>query len=121
MSANDRDVTSQARAWLEDDPDPGTRRELETLIQEENTSELTERFASRLEFGTAGIRGLLGAGREVHARQSRPRQRSAHRVGRQRELAVQRPRHVAPLRPRARLGEEGYRQAWSESSTLVSP
>ena len=56
MSAAD-----DARAWLEQDPDPVTRAELEALIAAGGPA-LEERFASRLEFGTAGLRGELGAG-----------------------------------------------------------
>ena len=51
-----------AQAWLDQDPDPVTRAELQTLIQENDLVELEARFGSRLEFGTAGLRGELGAG-----------------------------------------------------------
>ena len=49
------------------DPDPQTRGELGDLIEsarsdEEALAELQDRFSGRLEFGTAGIRGVLGAG-----------------------------------------------------------
>jgi len=50
-----------ARAWLAQDPDAVTRAELEQLIAEGGPA-LDERFAGRLEFGTAGLRGELGAG-----------------------------------------------------------
>ena len=48
--------------WLSRDPDPSTRNELQQLINSNNTPELKERFASRLVFGTAGLRGKVGAG-----------------------------------------------------------
>lgn len=51
-----------ATAWLEQDPDPITRSELKELIDSENLVELKARFETRLEFGTAGLRGELGAG-----------------------------------------------------------
>lgn len=57
-----------AKAWLDQDPDPVTRDELSTLIRDAeggNETALTalrDRFDSRLEFGTAGLRGELGAG-----------------------------------------------------------
>lgn len=51
-----------AEAWLSGDPDPVTRAELEALLREGNEAELKERFAGRLAFGTAGLRGILGAG-----------------------------------------------------------
>ena len=57
-----------AKIWAEQDPDDVTKDELTTLItaaeagDSEALAELTERFASRLQFGTAGLRGPLGAG-----------------------------------------------------------
>ncbi len=50
-----------ARAWLHVDPDPATRSELEELMAGP-PDELERRFAGRLAFGTAGLRGELGAG-----------------------------------------------------------
>ncbi len=55
-------VDEQAQAWLAQDPDPQTRHELEELIATNNEDELTDCFASRLQFGTAGLRGKLGPG-----------------------------------------------------------
>ncbi|MDA8549482.1 phospho-sugar mutase [Aquiluna sp.] len=52
-----------ARSWLAQDPDPKTRAELEELIAEQNLAELENRFSTTLQFGTAGLRGELGAGR----------------------------------------------------------
>ncbi len=52
----------KARAWIDMDPDPETRQELQALVDQEDVAALEERFAGRLEFGTAGLRGLLGAG-----------------------------------------------------------
>lgn len=63
-----RDVLRQARAWVEDDPDPHTRDELTALVDradegdETARAELADRFAGFLEFGTAGLRGALGGG-----------------------------------------------------------
>ena len=56
------DVLALARAWLADDPDPETRAELTALVDAGDLPALGERFAGRLEFGTAGLRGRLGAG-----------------------------------------------------------
>jgi len=50
------------KKWLERDPDPTTRAELESLVAEGQEAELGLRFSGRLEFGTAGLRGVLGAG-----------------------------------------------------------
>ena len=55
------DLHDMARAWLDQDPDPATRSELERLI-ETNDVELADCFAGRLHFGTAGLRGPLGPG-----------------------------------------------------------
>jgi len=51
-----------ATAWLEQDPDPVTREELEKLITARDEDALRQRFGARLAFGTAGLRGELGAG-----------------------------------------------------------
>jgi phosphomannomutase len=51
-----------ARAWLAEDPDPETRAELAALIEADDAEALTERFDGSLQFGTAGLRGPLGAG-----------------------------------------------------------
>ncbi|MBX3099124.1 MAG: phospho-sugar mutase [Salinibacterium sp.] len=59
------DLLTTARAWRDQDPDATTRAELDDLITAAEAGELTplaERFSSRLAFGTAGLRGELGAG-----------------------------------------------------------
>ncbi|MGB4778196.1 MAG: phospho-sugar mutase, partial [Microbacterium sp.] len=61
-------VRGAARAWLAQDPDPVTREELSMLIMRseagdaEAHADIAERFSTRLQFGTAGLRGRLGAG-----------------------------------------------------------
>ena len=61
-SADTVDAVAVAEAWLADDPDPDTRAELQALLQAGDTTGLSDRFGSNLEFGTAGLRGALGAG-----------------------------------------------------------
>ena len=56
------DLKEQAEAWLAADPDPETRAELEQLLAADSEAELQSRFGSTLKFGTAGLRGELGAG-----------------------------------------------------------
>lgn len=56
------DLLERARSWIETDPDPATREELERLVEEEDEDELRGRMETTLEFGTAGIRGTVGAG-----------------------------------------------------------
>src|SRR3954453_5702533 len=58
----DDDLLQRARAWAAEDPDPATVAELEQLIAAGDTAELEDRFDGTLEFGTAVLRGALGAG-----------------------------------------------------------
>ena len=59
---------AQARAWLRQDPDAETRDELAGLVTRAASgdaaaaNDLDDRFRTRLAFGTAGLRGALGAG-----------------------------------------------------------
>ncbi|MEU7870246.1 phospho-sugar mutase [Dactylosporangium sp. NPDC049140] len=53
-------LRSVAEAWLADDPDPASRDELQAVLHDE--TELADRFAGPLRFGTAGLRGPLRAG-----------------------------------------------------------
>ncbi len=62
MSPNLADLIAAASAWADQDPDLETRAELEQLIDNRDVAALSERFDGRLEFGTAGLRGELGAG-----------------------------------------------------------
>jgi phosphomannomutase len=56
------DVVERARAWAAEDPDPVTVAELERLLAADDRAALEDRFDGILEFGTAGLRGPLGAG-----------------------------------------------------------
>ena len=56
------DLIARAKAWLAEDPDAETRDELAKLIEAHDVQELTARFRGTLQFGTAGLRGELGAG-----------------------------------------------------------
>ncbi len=67
MSTPDVDVLlDRARTWAAADPDEATRAELEDLISDVeaggDATDLADRFNGTLEFGTAGLRGALGAG-----------------------------------------------------------
>ncbi|MFJ8723718.1 phospho-sugar mutase [Streptomyces sp. NPDC093269] len=56
------ELIARAKAWLAEDPDAETREELAKLIDAEDHAELAARFSGTLQFGTAGLRGELGAG-----------------------------------------------------------
>ena len=70
MSAADTTdaLHAAARAWRDDDPDPTTRAELDAVLgratagDADAASDLADRMSGLLEFGTAGLRGALGAG-----------------------------------------------------------
>lgn len=55
-------MMEQVTRWLEKDPDPRTREELQQLIDQQALTDLEDRFRQRLEFGTAGLRGKVGCG-----------------------------------------------------------
>ena len=63
------ELRERVAAWVADDPDPGDRAELGALADRAfggpdaaALAELRDRFAGRLEFGTAGLRGVVAAG-----------------------------------------------------------
>ncbi len=58
----DAPLLHEVLAWRDADPDPETAREIDRLLGSGAVDELTDRFRGELEFGTAGLRGLLGAG-----------------------------------------------------------
>ena len=54
-----RDAVSR---WIEDDPEPAMQAELRALLEAGDLPGLRVRFEPPLSFGTAGLRGVLGAG-----------------------------------------------------------
>jgi len=62
------DLLERAASWRDDDPDEGTRAELGGLLEAARmgdaaaAAQLADRFSGTLEFGTAGLRGAMGAG-----------------------------------------------------------
>jgi len=56
-------VIEKAQAWVKNDYfDSESKREIQDLIDSNNEVELTERFYKDLEFGTGGIRSIIGQG-----------------------------------------------------------
>lgn len=51
-----------ADEWLQQDEQPSSRQEIEQLVAAEDAAGLEERLGTRLQFGTAGLRGRMGAG-----------------------------------------------------------
>ncbi|MDE6131157.1 MAG: phospho-sugar mutase, partial [Muribaculaceae bacterium] len=55
-------VTEKAKLWLRPGYDEETRKEVERMLQADDKTELIESFYRDLEFGTGGLRGIMGAG-----------------------------------------------------------
>lgn len=55
-------VTSRANSWLEGNYDAETKAEVKKLMDSSDKSELIECFYKDLEFGTGGLRGIMGVG-----------------------------------------------------------
>ncbi len=62
MPAVDPELRERVGDWIARDPDPATRDELAGLLDAGDSAELAARFAGRLAFGTAGLRGTMGGG-----------------------------------------------------------
>lgn len=57
----DPEISKKANAWLEGNYDEATKKEVKRLM-EEDPEGLTDAFYKDLEFGTGGLRGIMGAG-----------------------------------------------------------
>ncbi|MCD8179729.1 MAG: phospho-sugar mutase [Tannerellaceae bacterium] len=55
-------VKSKAQIWLSDSYDEETRKEVQALLDNEDPTDLIEAFYKDLEFGTGGLRGIMGVG-----------------------------------------------------------
>jgi len=56
-----KNILDKATMWLSDTFDTETQKEIQQLITT-NSQDLTDRFYKDLEFGTGGMRGMMGAG-----------------------------------------------------------
>ena len=57
-----QEVTAKAQTWLSDSYDEQTRAEVQAMLDNEDKTDLVESFYKTLEFGTGGLRGIMGAG-----------------------------------------------------------
>ncbi|MBF6598451.1 MAG: phospho-sugar mutase [Fermentimonas sp.] len=55
-------VTSKANSWLEGNYDATTKDEVQLMLDNEDKKDLIDAFYRDLEFGTGGLRGIMGAG-----------------------------------------------------------
>ncbi|MCM1066433.1 MAG: phospho-sugar mutase [Muribaculaceae bacterium] len=55
-------VTEKAKTWLSDGYDAETQAEVRRMLEAEDKTELIEAFYKDLEFGTGGLRGIMGVG-----------------------------------------------------------
>ncbi len=57
-----KEVTAKAKHWLTEDYDEQTRAAVQAMLDKEDKTELIESFYKDLEFGTGGLRGIMGPG-----------------------------------------------------------
>lgn len=55
-------VNAKAKEWLREVYDEGTRAEVRRLLENEDKTELIDSFYKDMEFGTGGLRGVMGVG-----------------------------------------------------------
>ncbi|HCF81194.1 MAG TPA: phosphoglucomutase, partial [Porphyromonadaceae bacterium] len=55
-------VTDKAQLWLSGNYDEETKKEVRQMLQNEDKRQLIDAFYRDLEFGTGGLRGIMGAG-----------------------------------------------------------
>ncbi|MBT8283410.1 MAG: phospho-sugar mutase, partial [Muriicola sp.] len=55
------DILTTAKSWLSDFFDPAVKKEIQHLI-DNDPEELKDRFYKNMEFGTGGMRGIMGVG-----------------------------------------------------------
>jgi len=62
MENLDKDIQKKIEDWLTPSYDEGTRKAVQDLIDNNEVTELTDSFYRDLEFGTGGLRGIMGVG-----------------------------------------------------------
>jgi phosphoglucomutase len=58
----DQSITNKVNKWLSGNYDSKTKAEIQKLIDDKAYTDLTDAFYKDLEFGTGGLRGIMGAG-----------------------------------------------------------
>ena len=61
MEKIDQEVLNRAQAWLDGDFDENTKAQVKELVEKDPVA-LTDAFYRDLEFGTGGLRGIMGVG-----------------------------------------------------------
>lgn len=56
------EVMSRAQIWIDGNYDEATKNDVRRMMESEDKTELIESFYRDLEFGTGGLRGIMGAG-----------------------------------------------------------
>jgi len=62
MNSLDQELQAKVNQWLSSEYDEATRAALQILIDNNEVTELTDSFYKDLEFGTGGLRGIMGVG-----------------------------------------------------------
>jgi len=62
MQSIDQSTQTTINQWLSGNYDDKTKSEIQELVDKNATTELTDAFYKSLEFGTGGLRGIMGAG-----------------------------------------------------------
>ncbi|MDP9081863.1 MAG: phospho-sugar mutase [Bacteroidota bacterium] len=62
MQELDPTILQKANAWLDGNYDADVKQEIQTLLDNKSYTELTDSFYRDLEFGTGGLRGIMGPG-----------------------------------------------------------
>ena len=56
------EILQRAKDYIAAEQDERFRKEIENLVAKEDYTELEDRFYQTLEFGTGGLRGIMGGG-----------------------------------------------------------
>ena len=62
MQELDPTILEKANAWLQGNYDADAKRAIQKMLDDKAYTELTDSFYRSLEFGTGGLRGIMGVG-----------------------------------------------------------